>query len=198
MATNAVDRNTNSSAVFKLTFAAGSELHGATSTFLASNITGFPSANNATLAQIMASYWISFATTYDPNPARVASAPFWPSYVSNGAGSAAVGESVGFDTLAVTYTTIAPAADPDVGAKCDFFYAHQYQVWRSCRLDGSDLLTSLLGAELVDRVRWSRTECRRRPLRVTSSYANFGRQRRPSRQCTRSLCVHNWTTVGVR
>ncbi|KAK1079511.1 hypothetical protein LTR33_006324 [Friedmanniomyces endolithicus] len=128
MATNAVDRNTNSSAVFKLTFAAGSELHGATSTFLASNITGFPSANNATLAQIMASYWISFATTYDPNPARVASAPFWPSNVSNGAGSAAVGESVGFDTLAVTYTTIAPAADPDVGAKCDFFYAHQYQV----------------------------------------------------------------------
>ncbi|KAK1811512.1 hypothetical protein LTR12_014110 [Friedmanniomyces endolithicus] len=128
MATNAVDRNTNSSAVFKLTFAAGSELHGATSTFLASNVTGFPSANNATLAQIMASYWISFATTYDPNPARVASAPFWPSYVSNGAGSAAVGESVGFDTLAVTYTTIAPAADPDVGAKCDFFYAHQYQV----------------------------------------------------------------------
>ncbi|KAK0255618.1 hypothetical protein B0A54_10937 [Friedmanniomyces endolithicus] len=128
MATNAVDRNTNSSAVFKLTFAAGSELHGATSTFLASNITGFPSANNATLAQIMASYWISFATTYDPNPARVASAPFWPSYVSGGAGSAAVGESVGFDTLAVTYTTIGPVADPDVGAKCDFFYAHQYQV----------------------------------------------------------------------
>ena len=57
MATNAVDRNSNGSAVFKLTFAAGSELHGATSAFLASNVTGFPGANNATLAEIMTSYW---------------------------------------------------------------------------------------------------------------------------------------------
>ena len=128
MATNAVDRNTNSSAVFKLTFAAGSELHGATAAFLASNLTGFPTVNNNTLAQIMTSYWISFATTYDPNPVRTASAPFWPAYLSNGNGSAAIGESVGFDTLAVTYTTIEPATDPDASAKCDFFYAHQYQV----------------------------------------------------------------------
>ena len=128
MATNAVDRNANSSAIFKLTFAAGSELHGATTAFLASNVTGFPTANNNTLAQIMSSYWISFATTYDPNPVRTASAPFWPSYLSNGTGSAASGESVGFETLAVTYTTIEPATDQDASAKCDFFYSHQYQV----------------------------------------------------------------------
>ncbi|KAK5694361.1 hypothetical protein LTR17_024880 [Elasticomyces elasticus] len=128
MATNAVDRNTNSSAVFKLTFAAGSQTHGATTNFLASNVTGFPSANNHTLAEIMSSYWISFAETYDPNPARSSNAPFWPSYMSNGTGVAAGGESVGFDTLAVTYTTIEPATDPDASAKCDFFYAHQYQV----------------------------------------------------------------------
>jgi hypothetical protein len=128
MATNAVDRNTNSSAVFKLTFAAGNETHGATTAFLASNSTGWPSANNNTLAAIMSSYWISFAVTQDPNPLRTADAPYWPSYISGGAGSADLGEAVGFDTLAVTYTTIAPATDPDASAKCDFFAKNQYQV----------------------------------------------------------------------
>ena len=134
MATNAVDRNTNSSAVFKLTFAAGSELHGATSNFLASNVTGWPSANNNTLAQIMSSYWISFAATGDPNPLRTADAAFWPSYISGGNGDASVGESVGFDTLAVTYASVGPAPDPDASAKCDFFAKNQYQVCRYARI----------------------------------------------------------------
>lgn len=53
MASSAVDHNSNASAVFKLTFAAGGEGHGATAAFLLSNVTGFPSANNETLAQIM-------------------------------------------------------------------------------------------------------------------------------------------------
>jgi hypothetical protein len=132
MATNAVDRNTNSSAVFKLTFAAGAETHGATSAFLASKVTGWPEANNETLAEIMSSYWISFAVTKDPNPMRSASAPYWPSYISGGSGSAAVGESVGFDTLAVTYTTIGPVSDADASAKCDFFGKNQYQVSPEC------------------------------------------------------------------
>ena len=128
MASNAVDRNSNSSAVFKLTFAAGTELHGATASFLASNVTGWPSANNQTLAEIMTSYWISFALTYDPNPARLSNAPYWPSYVSMGNGTVANGESVGFDTLAVTYTTIGPQPDPDASARCEFFGNHGYQV----------------------------------------------------------------------
>ena len=119
MAFNAVERNMNSSAVFKLTFAAGSELHGATTVFLASNTTGWPDANNHTLAEIMSSYWISFAVTGDPNPMRTSNAAFWPSYVSDGNGTVANGESVGFDTLAVTYTTIEPKPDPDASAQCD-------------------------------------------------------------------------------
>ncbi|KAK5127226.1 hypothetical protein LTR85_008588 [Meristemomyces frigidus] len=127
MATNAVDRNTNTSAVFKLTFAAGSEVHGSTTPFLAAGV-GWPAANNHTLAEIMTSYWISFAVTQDPNPMRVANAPFWPSYVSGGEGTAAEGESVGFDTLAVTYTTISPQQDPDASARCDFWNGHGYQV----------------------------------------------------------------------
>ncbi len=128
MAFNGVERNSNSSAVFKLTFAAGSELHGATTPFLASNEVGFPDANNHTLAEIMASYWISFAVTGDPNPMRRGNAPYWPSYASAGAGGVASGESVGFETLAVTYTTIGPAADPDANEKCEFFGAHGYDV----------------------------------------------------------------------
>ena len=128
MAFNGVERNKNSSAVFKLTFAAGSELHGATTLFLASNITGWPAANNHTLAEIMTSYWVSFAVTGDPNPMRTSDAAYWPSYYSNGNGTVADGEAVGFDTLQVTYTTIGPAPDPDANEKCEFFGAHGYDV----------------------------------------------------------------------
>ena len=128
MATAMSDQSYNSSAVFKMVFAAGSELHGATSDFLASNTTGWPKANNHTIAEIISSYWISFAVTQDPNPLRSANAPLWPSYISNGAGSSAAGEGVGFDTLSVTYASIVPAPDPDAGAQCDFFSSQGYAV----------------------------------------------------------------------
>lgn len=128
MATAMADLSGNSSAVFKLIFDAGSQLHGATTPFLASNITGWPSANNHTLAEIMSSYWISFAVTQDPNPLRVADAPFWPSYIAGGNGTVANGESVGFDILDVTYTTIGVEIDPDASAQCDFFSSRGYQV----------------------------------------------------------------------
>ncbi|KUI70471.1 Lipase 2 [Cytospora mali] len=126
IATSAVDHTSNSSAVFKLVFDAGTQLHGATSDFLASNITGWPSANNHTFAAIMSSYWISFATTLDPNPLRIAEAPFWPSYVSDGAGSAAEGESVGFEILDVTYGGIQAVEDPDARIQCEFFLNKGY------------------------------------------------------------------------
>lgn len=128
MAFNGVDRNSNRSAVFKLTFAAGTQLHGSTTPFLASNETGFPGANNHTLAEIMSSYWISFAVTGDPNPLRISEAPFWESYTAGGDGSMAEGESVGFTVNKVTYTTIGPGPDPDVGAKCGFFGSHPYDL----------------------------------------------------------------------
>lgn len=128
MAFNAVERNSNRSAVFKLTFAAGSQLHGSTSNFLAVNETGFPTANNQTLAEIMTSYWVSFAVTGDPNPMRAPSAPFWESYMAGGDGSMAEGESVGFTVNQVTYTTVEPHMDPDVSEKCEFFGAHPYDL----------------------------------------------------------------------
>lgn len=128
MASSMTDNNYNGSAIFKLVFSAGSELHGATSPFLASTSPGFPAANNATIADILSSYWISFTVTGDPNPLRSPNALFWPSYVSGGAGNASNGEEVGFDVLSITYTTVVVEADPDAAAQCDFFGAQGYQV----------------------------------------------------------------------
>lgn len=120
MASSAVDALYNSTAVFKLIFDAGSQRHAATGNFLASNVTGWPKANNQTLAAIMTSYWLSFVTTMDPNPLRAANAPFWPSYSSGGAGTAAEGESVGFEVLDVTYGGISTASDADARVQCEF------------------------------------------------------------------------------
>lgn len=121
MATSAIDYLGNSSAVFKMVFDAGSQLHGATQPFLCSNVTDWPNANNQTLAEIMTSYWISFATTMDPNPLRIAEAPFWPSYISGGDGTTAEGESVGFTIQNVTYGGIAAVDDTDAKVQCEFF-----------------------------------------------------------------------------
>ena len=76
----------------------------------------------------MTSYWISFAVAGDPNVAKSQNAPYWPSYMSAGNGSAADGQSVGFEALSVTYTTISPMADPDASERCEFFGAHGYDV----------------------------------------------------------------------
>lgn len=121
MATAFTDQAYNASAVFKLIFAAGTEIHGSTGPFLTSKQINFPDANNATLADIMSSYWISFAATHDPNPLRDPRAPFWPSYSSGGNGSAADGQSVGFSVLQVNYNSIDVQGDPDNSAACSFF-----------------------------------------------------------------------------
>jgi hypothetical protein len=75
MATAMSDLSDNSSAVFRMIWAAGSELRGSTTFFLAAIATGWPAANNHTLAEIFSSYWISFAVTHDPNPLRASNAP---------------------------------------------------------------------------------------------------------------------------
>lgn len=126
MATSAIDELGNSSAVFKLIFDAGSQTHGATASFLASNVIGWPNANNETLAEIMSSYWISFATTMDPNPLRSPDAPFWPSYVNGGNGTTEDGESVGFSVLEITYGGIATVDDLDSRVQCEFFLNRGY------------------------------------------------------------------------
>lgn len=111
----------NTSSVFKLIMAAGSELHAASQPFLTSNTTGFPAANNHTLAGILSSYWISFTVAHDPNVMRSADAPFWPSY--RGANST---YNDPLQVLSVTYGGVGNASDPDESAKCDFFSSRGY------------------------------------------------------------------------
>ncbi|KAK3673376.1 hypothetical protein LTR78_006609 [Recurvomyces mirabilis] len=128
MASQAVNHNSNSSAVFKLTFAAGAQTHASTAPFLANADIDYSGANNRTLADIMTAYWVSFAVNHDPNPGRSDNAPYWPSYHSGGEGDVENGESVGFTDLAVTYTTIGPQVDPDANPRCEFLGNNGYVI----------------------------------------------------------------------
>ena len=121
MASAAVDHNSNKAAVYKMIFSAGTELHGASGPFLYSPYTNYPGANNATIAEILTSYYVSFAVTGDPNIMRSPKAVFWPSYITGGKGTVEDGEGVGFTVLDITYSSIVPGVDPDVSPQCDFF-----------------------------------------------------------------------------
>jgi len=121
MAKAQTDHSYNSSAVWKMRFDAGSEIHGATSAFIYSIDLTRPGANNQTLADIMTWYWISFAIWNDPNVLKLAEAPYWPSYIEGGQNG-----TCGFSTLAVTYTTVSPEPDEQNSPKCDFFNAEGY------------------------------------------------------------------------
>jgi carboxylesterase type B len=117
-----IDYNSNSSAVFKLLFAAGSQMHGATVPFLNDVNINFPGAPNNTLAGILSSYFISFIVTQDPNVMRLKKAPFWPSYHSMG--QIANGESVGFSVLDIQPSSIFVIEDGDASARCEFLLAN--------------------------------------------------------------------------
>src|SRR5438045_3074494 len=120
----------NSSAVFKMIFDAGSQLHGASGPFLFNNISTLPSAiavnPNVTISEILTSYFISFVIIMDPNPLRSSKAIFWPSYASHGSENVENGESVGFQVLNITDTNIVPQVDRDVNPQCDFFSSHGF------------------------------------------------------------------------
>ncbi|KAL7903928.1 Alpha/Beta hydrolase protein [Trichoderma velutinum] len=115
------DHGLNQSAVFKLVFDAGSQLHGATVAFIMSEGTDWDGANNKTLARIMSDYYISFVVAHDPNVLRTAGAPFWKSYIDTSAAS--VNGTASFNVLSVTYNSISNEQDPDASAQCDFFYS---------------------------------------------------------------------------
>jgi len=121
MAKAQTDRGYNGTAVWKMRFDAGSEVHGATAPFIYDINLNRPGANNQTLADIMTWYFISFVIDNDPNTLRAADAPFWPSYSAGGEDGL-----VGFSTLAVTYTTIEVEPDEQNSAKCDFLDAEGY------------------------------------------------------------------------
>jgi hypothetical protein len=128
MATAAIDRNKNSSAVFKMIFRIGMGLHGSSIPYLFANTTNYAPGKNQTIAEILTSYYVSFAATRDPNPLRKPNAVFWPSYLGNVEGSSTDGESVGFTVLDISDSSITLCIDPDVSAQCDFFSARGFEV----------------------------------------------------------------------
>lgn len=68
------------------------------------------------------SYYISFATSLDPNAVTYtnASLPRWPRYQGD--------DSDNFTVLNVTYGGIEAAPDNDVSPQCDFFHCQSYIV----------------------------------------------------------------------
>ncbi|KAH8804575.1 Alpha/Beta hydrolase protein [Xylogone sp. PMI_703] len=114
----------NSSAVFKLVFSAGNQLHGATSPFIFPSGRNWEGVNNQTIANIMTNYFISFVVAHDPNPLRWPEAPFWHSYLD--AKAASVDGSGTFNVMSVTYNSIGNTPDPDAGPRCDFLYGQSY------------------------------------------------------------------------
>ncbi|KAJ5815254.1 hypothetical protein N7474_007031 [Penicillium riverlandense] len=107
--------------VYKLVFDAGSELHASLAPFLETvNLNG--ESNNATLGDILRSYYVSFANCLDPNAESFAkiNRPFWPTYQNSQNGN--------FSVLNITYTTIGVSQDPDASPRCDFFSSQSYVV----------------------------------------------------------------------
>lgn len=122
MATAMVDQSPTPEKVFKMHFTAGGGKHAATTAFLTSEDVSLSGASNTTLAHILVNYFVSFAVHHDPNPGKLADAPYWPSYNSGGGDvSGLAAESIGFRVLRVNEGNITTEPDPDNGAKCDFF-----------------------------------------------------------------------------
>ena len=105
---------------YKLTFDAGTELHGATVPFLFNSNTS--QINNLTLGYIMKDWFISFAENLDPNAHSFTKTPkpYWPQYQTPG--------SSNFSIMDVNYTMIGVQPDFDVSPRCDFFHGQSYVV----------------------------------------------------------------------
>jgi hypothetical protein len=127
VASAAIERNRNSSAVFKMLFNAGTREHGASAPYLFSNSTSLPPGTNATMADIISNYYISFITSLDPNVQRHQDAIFWPSYSSGGGINTSLQE-VGFTVLEFTDDSVVTTIDGDVGARCDFWGNQGFEV----------------------------------------------------------------------
>ncbi|KAG8631603.1 hypothetical protein KVT40_000743 [Elsinoe batatas] len=104
---------------WKLTFNAGTQLHGATVPFLFS--TNASAINNATLAYMMQDWFTSFTVHLDPNAESWTgqAKPYWPQYQE-------VQDE--FRVMSVNYTEVGAVADADASAQCDFFHGQSYVV----------------------------------------------------------------------
>jgi hypothetical protein len=109
-------------------FNAGTRVHGASAPYLFSNVTSLPTGTNATIADIISSYYISFITTVDPNVQRHKDAIFWPSYSSGNGVNTSYAQEIGFVVLEFTDDSVVTTIDADVGARCDFWGNQGFEV----------------------------------------------------------------------
>ncbi|KAL4962577.1 Alpha/Beta hydrolase protein [Aspergillus stella-maris] len=103
--------------VYKMRFAAGLQIHGATSSFL---LFANEANSNATLAAVMKAYLLSFALELDPNVQRAPSSPFWPLYANSNAGE--------LNAVQVDNEAINTIRDKDASSECDFLHRQPYSV----------------------------------------------------------------------
>ncbi|OJJ07741.1 hypothetical protein ASPVEDRAFT_877842 [Aspergillus versicolor CBS 583.65] len=99
--------------VYKMIFDAGTQGHG--------SLIPFTETVNLE-ATTTPSYYISFATSLDPNAIAYInnSLPHWPPYQGDDSGS--------FTVLNVTYGGVEAAPDNDASPQCDFFHSQSYVV----------------------------------------------------------------------
>ncbi|KAJ5591890.1 carboxylesterase type B [Penicillium hispanicum] len=97
--------------VYKMRFAAGLEVHGATVEYL---LYPAEATGNATLADAMKDYFLSFALAHDPNALSSQSLPTWPRYSDPEDGRHRV--------LEVDADSIHAVQDRDASARCKFFH----------------------------------------------------------------------------
>lgn len=84
--------------------------------------------NNATIAEYMKDWFISFVTDMDPNANsyyNLTDKPVWPPYNPR---LGTEGGSPEFAIMDVNYTEIGAIQDLDVSAQCDFFHSSSYDV----------------------------------------------------------------------
>ncbi|SMY21325.1 unnamed protein product [Zymoseptoria tritici ST99CH_1A5] len=109
---------------YKLIFDAGTQQHEATFDFI---YMPSSSTNNATIADYMKDWVISFTVHMDPNEQSFTGAsgkPYWPMY--NTAMGTANASTPEFAIMSVNYTQVGSIMDPDVSAQCDFFHSSSY------------------------------------------------------------------------
>jgi hypothetical protein len=107
--------------VYKMVFAAGSELHGSTQPFL---LGGTDDTQDPRLAATLKDYILSFVSTLDPNEDTLNSQrPRWPIYGTRRASNGPTDHSR-FTVLSVNQSVISIDRDPDTSKSCDFFRSH--------------------------------------------------------------------------
>ena len=103
--------------VYKMRFAAGLEVHGATGSF---SLLANEDTSNATLAAIMKAYFLSFALELDPNPQRAPSSPVWPTYGNS--------DTSKLNVAQVVNDAIDIIPDKDASSRCDFLHDEPYSI----------------------------------------------------------------------